>query len=372
MTTFYVYVCLWNVDTRIDRRGNDANELRGLDTNGRYRLLDSVVRHAWLKMMTIRGWHRDEIRAAGGDWLYLFVAPEYYFAASDTAHAIPQDEKERVVAWLGALSARLPTLVLCPGTIAWKKPMIRSGDYRFRRGTRIAKADSRTRKFVQRTRAAVDDHRALVPHIVDLDLARYPSMASERAGLTSDHLRRATQRGATEQQMYTNLRTEPDRCFIARNTAYGFYNGREIARYHKRGDHTEVFPSESDGGYVIYEPGGGPEGPGDKFNVEGVRFGVEVCLDHQLGYLSQGGGWYPDMQIIMSAAAQYVEANSFVKEGGYVVHASSERDCTKIYQNVRGRSVEVGTAWEDVQAGRLYYSRLTLESNPIQIIDNYR
>lgn len=293
MATFYVYVCLWNVDTRIDRRGNDANELRGLDTNGRYRLMEGVVRHAWLKMLTIRGLHFDEIREAGGDWLYLFVAPEYYFAASDTAHAIPQDEKERVVAWLGALSARLPTLVLCPGTIAWKKPMVRSGAYRFHRGTNIPKESSRTRKFVQRTRAAVEDQSALVSHTVGLDLARYPSLINEREGLISDHLKRARQRGAAEQQMYKNLSTEPDRCFIARNTAYGFYNGREIARYHKRGDHTEVFASESDGGYVIYEPGGGPEGAGDRFNVEGVRFGVEVCLDHQLGYLSQEGAGTP-------------------------------------------------------------------------------
>jgi hypothetical protein len=379
LTTFYIYTCLWNIDTKIDRNGRDTNELRGLDTDGRYRLLDSVVNRAWLKMMTVRGLHTDHILATGADWLYVFVAPEYYFAASDRAHAIPQDDKERLVGRLSALSATLPTMVFCPGTIAWKKPMIRSGAQRFHRGTTTPKTSRRITKFTQRTRAAVRDQEALVPHHVAQDIAqnvaRYPTIRDQfeneraREQTRQFFLDRARGRAALEQRMYANLMNDQDRCYIARNTAYGFYNGREVARYHKRSEYAEVFDSESDGGYVIYEPGGGPEGAGDRFDVEGVKFGVEVCLDHQLGYLSQGGGWYPDVQIIMSADVQYVEAHSFVKEGGFVVHASSNRDCTKIYQNVGGVSTEIPAGYENVQAGRLYYARLTLERT--EIIEDY-
>jgi hypothetical protein len=62
-------------------------------------------------MVDARRLSLETIVANDGDWLYLFVAPEYYFAASDSAHAIPQDENEHLVGSLRALSMRHPTLV---------------------------------------------------------------------------------------------------------------------------------------------------------------------------------------------------------------------------------------------------------------------
>jgi hypothetical protein len=169
---------------------------------------------------------------------------------------------------------------------------------------------------------------------------------------------RAKQRSAT---MLKNLQTAQEKCFIARNTAYGFYGGKEVARYHKRGEYMEVFPSESDGGYVIYEPGGGPEGAGDRFVVEDVKFGIEVCIDHQLGFLSTSAGDVPDVHVIMSADTPLVTEHKLVADDGYVIHASSNPAYTGVWWHHNGKLAEVKTTNEDAAVGRLRYATLELQ-----------
>jgi hypothetical protein len=72
--------------------------------------------------------------------------------------------------------------------------------------------------------------------------------------------------------------------------------------------------------------------------------------------LSQTGGWYPDVQIIMSADAPLVRDHGFVIDGGYIVHASSNPAYTGVSR----------------KSGELCYAVLSLrlESGP-QIIENY-
>ena len=385
MKKIQIYTALWNVDTKIAERGRPANALRNFTPMGRYNLLDYVVREAWLDMVERRMANFETMLAQHIDWLYLFVAPEYYFAASDSAHAIPQNAKQTIVGMLQVLSGRFSNLVLVPGTIAWKKPVLRRGPEVFQRNTTNLKERGRMEKFLERSKTAIDDHAALIPHAVDLWIAdRVRDADGDRSEIRRlqgpDYRRVRTQiledeldlRRQATSRMITNLQQQQDRCYIARNTAYAFRAGREVARYHKRGDYFEVFPSESDNGYVIYEPGGGPEGPGDRFTVESVKFGVEVCLDHQLGFLSQHGGYYPDVQVIMSAAAQFIPDHAFVTHGGYIVHASSESDNTAIYFNDRGRIRNVATTNVPTLVGELRYATLELEVNdgPV-IIDDY-
>jgi hypothetical protein len=383
LKTVHIYTALWNVDTKISERGRAQNQLRNLSPIERYRLLDRVVGDAWLDMYDRR--QRDFARLEERpDWLYLFVAPEYYFAASDRAHAIPQDVKENIIGRLMELSGRFSNLILAPGTIAWKKPVLRSGSQVYHRNSTTLKESARLDKFIARNTAAVNLHAATIPHQVDLWIAdrvrdasdssdvrrfRSPGYRRDRTDFYEQDLVEGRQANA---RMVSNLRASQDRCYIARNTAYAFRAGREVARYHKRGNYFEVFASESDGGYVIYEPGGGPEATGDRFEVDQVKFGIEVCLDHQLGLLSHLGGFFPDVQIIMSADVQFLPHHTFVSSGGYVVHASSNSACIAIYRNDRGRIRQVVTTDQQTLVGELRYAtlELTIHDGPL-IIDDY-
>jgi hypothetical protein len=372
---FYIYTALWNIDTQISRGGRRVDPFAGLNTLGRYRLLHYVVNDAWTELYRRRVQDDDEIDQNNADWLYLFVAPEYYFAASDTAHAIPQAEKEAVVGFVRGLSGTQPTLVLCPGTIAWKKPLVRRGGYRYNSQTGQLKTTSRGDKLIARNQASGKAQKDLFQNRIesqirqDIRNAPSPQMATYYA--SAQH-RESVRQAAVRQSMrpiynasdMVRLREEnPDRVQIARNTAYGFYEGREVARYHKRSDFFEVLESESDGGFVIFEPGGGPEGAGSRFEVEHVKFAIEVCLDHQIGFLSQEGGWYPHVQIIMSAAAQTIPEHAFIMDDGYIVHASSDADSTGFYRKRHGRLLRILPQPVPTISGDLYFERLDVTVN---------
>jgi hypothetical protein len=325
----------------------------------------------------------DEIDRNDADWLYLFVAPEYYFATSDTAHAIPQVEKEAVVGFVRGLSGMLPTLVLCPGTIAWKKPLVRRGGHRYSSRTGQLKTTSRAGKAIARNLASGKAQKDLLQNRIDSQIrqdirsTQNPHMvayyeSSQHLGNVRDAAVKQAMKPIYNASEMLRLKDEnPDRVQIARNTAYGFYNGREVARYHKRSDFYEVLDSESDGGFVIFEPGGGPEGAGSRFEVEHVKFAIEVCLDHQIGFLSQEGGWYPHVQIIMSAAAQTVPEHAFIMDDGYIVHASSDADSTGFYRKRRGRLLRILAEPVPTISGDLYFERLevTVNDRPLIIED---
>lgn len=375
MKSVYVWTALWNIDTKIDNRGRvrNENQLRSYTPTDRYNLLGRVVEEAWVAMAKDLFARADTL--GGASFLFLFVAPEYYFSVSDTAHAMTQAEKDKIVGYLKALSSEYPSLVLVPGTIAWKKPLNRTEAQKYKKGTAIEKNESRMQKFMKRIDAAANTEIELAPNAASRmiaerirlaegdheSIARFSS-AGYRQTITQQLVDAAKDKQkATKTKMITNVMANADRCYVARNTAYGFHEGKEVARYHKRGDYFEVLHTESDDGYVIYEPGGGPEGAGDRFHVENVWFGVEVCLDHQMGFLSQTGGVRPDVHIIMSADIEFIKEHAFVPKGGYVVHASSNAACTTVYHNDDGVIKEVKTTEADTTVGKLHYATLTFE-----------
>ena len=54
---------------------------------------------------------------------------------------------------------------------------------------------------------------------------------------------------------------------------------------------------------------------------------------HAVGYLSQRSPEQPDVQVLVSAAVQVVTEHVFVPPGCYLVHASSDPECTGIWLN---------------------------------------
>jgi hypothetical protein len=378
-----IHVALWSVDTKIQKNGNESNVLRGLSMTDRVNLLGRVVEKAYEKVA--RGFIQslpEKIGDAPPRWALMFVAPEYLFARSDREHLITEAEKRDVVLRLQALSREWPEMIMVPGTIAWKKPAERPVDERFKKDPKTGKRTgpektlSRFGKFSDRMTRAGMERLALAEHSIDQQYKGY----SENARLAMEPYRqesvkqerRLAVKGAQDaiSTLIEKLDTAPERCFLARNTLYAFYNGAEVGRYHKRADYYEVFADESDGGYVIFEPGAPGDGHPNHFTANDIRFGVEICKDHAAGYLSQlSGGTRPDVQVLVSAATPLVTEHVFVNPGCFVVHASSDAECTGVWTNTGSGVEQVKTTVEATGIGGsvLHYARLQFESaDPVE------
>ena len=372
-----IWTAVWSVDTKIDEKGNRGNALGTLSMQERMNLLGAVVKQAYERIAG--GFIRslpDSISDVPPRWALMFVAPEYLFARSDTAHLITEAEKREVVLRLQALSRHWPELVLIPGTIAWKKPAVRPVDERFRKdpqtGKRTGSEKTRDRlgKFSERVTREGVERRVLAEHVVDQrnaglgPNARRLAETTRREDVIVERDKAVDDAARAVAKMKSNLALAPQHCFLARNTLYAFYNGAEVGRYHKRADYKEVFAGEDGGGFVIFEPGVPGDGCGSRFEVKGIRFGVEICKDHAVGYLSQRSIERPDVHVLVSAAVQLVEQHVFVRPGSFLVHASSDPECSGVWRNTGAAVEKVAVEEEPTGFGgsKLLYAPLRFET----------
>lgn len=70
----------------------------------------------------------------------------------------------------------------------------------------------------------------------------------------------------------------------------------------------------------------------DTFDIEKMRFGVEICLDHRRGRLREEGHNDLDVQIITSCGMQIQKDSVCVKSGGLIFNCDGEYD--KVEENV--------------------------------------
>lgn len=237
------------------------------------------------------------------------------------------------------------------------------------------KAKTRLEKFEAQAKRSYINEAALIDHAIDREIKEilddpYQKLSEKKRVASSEYrgerrqtlLKQAKEKyeHATE-TMKKNVESDLARCYVARNTAYAFYGGSEVARYHKRNNFYEVTGDESDEGFVIFEPGGGPDGKGDLFTIDGVKFGIEVCYDHTVGHMSQLTTNRPDVQIVMSAAVKIVNEHVTVPKDGYLVHASSEEDGTAAYWNSGKKISKMPMTEEQAERGLLRYAILTFE-----------
>lgn len=179
----------------------------------------------------------------------------------------------------------------------------------------------------------------MIDHEIDRGNRERPPLDPEFRRSLHDELKGNVWKDVDRQVGQLNQAVEYDG-YIARNTAYAFYGGSEVARYQKRSDHKEVFVNEWKKEYVIFEPGGGPDGRGDLFRIEelGLTFGLEICLDHQCGYLRQSGN-RPDVHIVVSAETTIEPDHVSIPEGHYLVHASSDLEASGIYDHEGAKKI---------------------------------
>lgn len=349
-----VHSIIWSVDTEILKNGNANNAVGKMSLLDRLGLLGKVVQEAY--MLGTGKWRGGSLEERTQLMYMLFTAPEYLFAYSDKQHLITESNKQGLVRSLAVLSKDVPLMILMPGSIAWKKPLIR-GD-----------TSSRIEKFEARMHLNAEAQMHQAPDYVfrtinsETDLTRRLKQFDEREDIL-EHRKRQIQL-ATDmslQRMRKNALASPERCYLARNTAYAFHDGKEVGRYHKRADFHEVFPDESDEKFVLFMPGGGGNNHRDRFTVGPIRFGLEICADHEVGYLSSAKGPQPHVHVVLSAKVRFNPTHAAAAQNGYVVHACSDDGLSAVYHS--------GQAIKEVQAeshnsaflGRLHYHRLVLQ-----------
>jgi predicted amidohydrolase len=298
----------------------------------------------------------------------ILVAPEYFFTKPDPGtwdgaqfltRAISQAEKEQAVAEFESVSKAFPTLLLVPGTIAWKKPLVRSASETRKKdkvtGQRTGplKTTSRLDKalaslqYEQTTtgekmggaRKAAPDLLAALEQWVDYYYVYTTDDELYKLVMAVLHddkeLQDVFNWSGLDKSHYTEIPALADKMallktgsFIMRNTAYALLKGRVRFKYNKQGDFHEAI---GDTGTVFI--------PGAKTGIAtiaGIRFGFEICLDHNIGYLKppvadpkEGR----DIHIVTSAAVENNDNHMFMHPGGYFLHASTNHGWTAVYHN---------------------------------------
>jgi len=104
-----------------------------------------------------------------------------------------------------------------------------------------------------------------------------------------------------------------------RNTTFAYHDGNELFAYDKMNDCGELsakIPEESKKCRFVAGLAFGV------FDCDGLRVGLETCLDHDKGMLKKNDEKL-DLHIISSNTVSYTPAHRSVKSGGYVLHANA-------------------------------------------------
>ncbi len=265
----------------------------------------------------------------------IFVAPEYFLAHQDaekvvssqvTERTISVGERDACVQQLCALSTLHPHILIVPGTIAWKKTFARrSGDPKTvdRRQRGVKQIDyfiNLDKKSRIKGMDAYDDVRS--------NGATYylPSAPVKRQMILGKKSTKETVDGNT-------YRTNAGIKYYIRNTAYAFLDGEVVYKYHKRGDFFESVNTDD----AVFIPS--VKRPVVSLPVTPTKymtFGFEICLDHHIGMLkrliAEQNISNPDFHIISSASVENDIDNMCMRDGGYMLHASSKSSCTCVFK----------------------------------------
>ncbi|MCU0918516.1 MAG: hypothetical protein MUC88_28745 [Planctomycetes bacterium] len=235
----------------------------------------------------------------------IFVAPEYLFGhkanrrrpgdrfAGIDYRGVNEEQANKIFRALKNLSAKYDNFLIVPGTIAWYKLLGSLNK------DQLSAAKQRLDTYAPPSGG---------PH----SWTTAQKKAAVDNFLTA---RKKWWRNADEKAVLQEAR-------FCLNSAPVLYNGRCPIVYSKKGDYDESlqWAPPATTAYQVAMPGK-QEGT---FTVEGIRFGIEICLDHNIGILggSAAIGASPPLIHIITSASVQVEPNKCVPApGGYVINA---------------------------------------------------
>lgn len=205
---------------------------------------------------------------------------------------LDESDKDWIKEHLVALSAKYPTFLIVPGTIAWS---LRVRDH----PQLVSEALARVARH--RGRAVAGGARK-ISRLIDVREA----LRREEHGAASP----------SDEDVLENAR-------LCLNTAFVLHGGDVTYVYSKQGDFYEVLPQYLAAHAFECAVPGAKSG---LFQVGQTWFGIEVCYDHATAALSEasrGGGHTPLVHIITSADVAVNPGNCVVAPGGYALNAAT-------------------------------------------------
>jgi hypothetical protein len=287
--------------------------------------LEAMVADAWKTITEQRHAHPSLYYQA------VFLAPEYFFSNQrHMQHRFFSHEVKRLITFrLHALAKQYPHLLIVPGTVLWTKELYDTNLQKMPGSDQWQQVkvdnDNRRQKALARIGAAGTTFRTAISK---------PGWSHTKDVETSDRK-------------------------LAQNVAY-ICLGDKILKYHKVGNFQEVMGEVDD---LVFVPGSIV----GRFQVGGVKYGIEVCMDHALGafHSSVDTKGKVHIQIIVSS---YVTAKTNT-DASVTLHASTEEahtfDKTTTITTPTGDKVRV-KATKTTPKGTQMPLKTTTGTNPIR------
>lgn len=276
----------------------------------------------------------------------MLVVPEYFLANPTsgipgvTGHHpggkpysirrhLDENTKNIYVRKLEQLSLAYKEILFIPGTIAWRKHLW---------------GPAKPNGKLEREDKAIRDVRA---YATSFNLPLALPLSGPSGNVTAP----TTQGKLTALQDFKNDMFTSTTQYMARNTAYVLLDGNVKLKYHKKGDYHEV----TVGNDTVHIPGH----LDGRFSLGGkIHCSIEVCLDHIFGTGNATKEHYGESDIHIIASAQVkLDKNAIpIKTGGYVVHACSNVEYSKvIYNNGYWYSEQDPFATDTIAGARLAF-----------------
>ena len=209
----------------------------------------------------------------------IFMAPEYYFANRryENDRFFSHDLKRWIIGKLYKLGDLYPNLLIIPGTVLWTKSL---------RQEKVAK---------------LEDNVAWAKGVGVQTMSEGASHTPGASAVYSAGLD-----GGPPKVNLAKLRET--KTLIAQNTAYICLTN-QILKYHKVGNYNEL---QGEQGSLVFRPGS-IQGT---FSIGGIKYGLEVCMDHSLDVLKSP----VDIHLIVSSYVDFRQTSAKL-----VLHASTQK-----------------------------------------------
>lgn len=242
--------------------------------------LETMVAEAWEIIKIQRQAHPVV------NWQAVFVAPEYFFSNQRYVQDrfFSHDVKQTIISRLAALAKKYPDFLIVPGTVLWTKELF---DKKF---TLLGRGQSQTQKV--------------------LNTKRQQKAAARIMSASANFGTRTNSKDWSHTQ---DIQTENRK--LAQNVAY-LCLGNKILKYHKVGNYKEVEGETDD---LLFVPGSIV----GRFNVGGVKYGLEICMDHAMGVFDSTVNGASDRVHVQIIVSSFVACPTNVN-ASVTLHSSTE------------------------------------------------
>lgn len=267
----------------------------------------------------------------------ILLAPEYYLSRAVKNKIISDDEKQCYEKQIVMLSMKYPNILIIPGTIAseyflntgfYKEISELSGDQKSQIKEKYTKCyDSRgilqqnTNKLNQ-----LDCNPAYRKNKLEMHFKQLQNKNDEnfKKRYYAHPFVKNRQIEESSIDVYKKFPFENHTKKMTKNSVYIYLNGERLHKYKK----TRHFKEEDNRDEQFFVPGDPIKSKFtfnviDHYQIKPITMGIEVCFDHNQGMGKSTWQEGVDLQIIMSDAVPSSLDNFKIKDGGYVIHAST-------------------------------------------------